>query len=305
VRLVGVLLAVIVSACSARSLPEVAPSSAKPVGVAGVRAPEDSLETFMKKVRTLSAEARLSRTELKTIEATDPYLAAALAASLVQPTAETYRGVAVEYQRLGVGDRAFEYLSKALKINASDWHTYDALARLWRDQGFANLALGDAYRAVHYAPSSAAAQNTLGTIFQALGRRADAARQYQLTLKLDPTAAYALSNLCYTRMLSGEGGAAIAACEQAVALEPSLIVARNNLALAHAANGNFARAEGILRANGTEPAGDYNVGMVNLARGRYQSAVSAFTAAQVARPAWRLAAARRRQAESALERRTE
>ena len=42
--------------------------------------------------------------------------------------------------------------------------THDAMARLWRDEGSPHLALGDAYRAVHYSRGSAGTRNTLGTV---------------------------------------------------------------------------------------------------------------------------------------------
>jgi Flp pilus assembly protein TadD len=305
-RLVVCALALLVtSGCAARVVAPTASAGQLPSPARVAAAPEDSLEAFMQKVRTLASEARAARTPLTTIEASDSRLAAALAASIVRPSPAAYRAVAEEYQRVGIGDRAFAYLGKALALDGKDWRTHDALARLWRDQGFANLALGDAYRAINYGAGEAAAHNTLGTIFQALGRRSDAAKSYERVLALDPAAAYALNNLCYTRFLMGAATAAIDACERALALEPGLLAASNNLALAHAARGEFAAAEAILRAGGSEAAGHYNVGIVDLARGRYTNAVSAFAAAQVARPHNRLAAARLRQSEAALKGMTE
>jgi len=295
-----VVLAIVMTGCAARRVPEVAPEGAAPATSPGVRPPGESLETFMKKVQAISSEARMSRVALKTIEASDPRLAAALAASIVDPRPQTFRAVSAEYQRLRIGDRAFEFLSKALAMDRSDWQTYDALARMWRDQGFPNLALSDAYRAVYYAPSSAAARNTLGTVFQAMGRRADAARQYEMVLTLDPNAAYAFSNLCYTRMLAGNARTAIEACEEALVLEPDLTTAQNNLGLAYAAAGDLRAAGRAFDATGDRAAALFNAGMVNLARGRYADAVSAFAAAQVARPTMRIAAARQRQAELAV-----
>jgi Flp pilus assembly protein TadD len=293
------------SGCATRSVTQSAVVAKPPSSPRVADAPGDSLEVFMQKVRTLASEARTARTPLTTIEASDPRLAAALAASIVRTSPAAYRAVAEEYQRLGIGDRAFAYLGKALALDSKDWKTHDALARLWRDQGFANLALGDAYRAISHGAAEPAAHNTLGTIFQALGRRSDAARSYERVLALDPAAAYALSNLCYTRFLMGASTAAIHACERALALEPRLVAASNNLALAHAARGEFAAAEAILRAGGSEAAGHYNVGIVDLARGRYKNAVSAFAAAQLARPHDRRAAARLRQSEAALQGMTE
>jgi len=95
---------------------------------------------------------------------------------MLAPSPETLRAAANEYALAGVNDRAFEYLNRSIALAPRDAAGYDALARLWRDSGFPQLGLGDAYRAVYYAPASAIAHNTLGTLLQALGHR-DAARR--------------------------------------------------------------------------------------------------------------------------------
>jgi hypothetical protein len=71
-----------------------------------------------------------------------------------------------------------------------------------------------------------------------------------------------------------------------------LIAARNNLALAYAADGQADLANSTFLTAGSTAAGLYNIGIIHLAEGRYESAVKAFDAASCQRPAW--AAARRR-----------
>ena len=258
--------------------------------------PQESLETFMAKVRKLAAEARPQRSAAMTVEGHDPRLAAALAAASIRPAPETFRMVAGEYHRLGIADRAHEYLNRAIALNPQDAATYDALARMWRDWGFPNVALGDAYRAVYYAPSSPSARNTLGTIFQALGKREFARVQYERALQLDPSAAYALNNLCYGWILDGDARRAATACLQALQLEPGLAAASNNLGLAYAAAGQFDAARAAFDSSKDRAAALYNLGIVHLARRHYSDAIKAFQAAQAVRPAMRLAAARERQA---------
>jgi Flp pilus assembly protein TadD len=259
--------------------------------------PQDSLETFMRKVRALSEEARPPRVAATTVEGHDRRLAVALAAAAAQPSPETFRMVADEYHRLGVADRAHEYLNRALALNPRDAVTLDALARMWRDWGFAHLGLADAYRALYYAPSWAVARNTLGTIFQALGRRDLARVQYELALQLDPSAAYALNNLCYGWILEGDNRRAAAACLRALELDPGLTAASNNLGLAYAAAGDLEAARVAFDRSGDRPSALYNLGIAYLAKRRYSESVTAFQAAQAARPAMRLAAVRARQAE--------
>lgn len=251
----------------------------------------------MAKVRTLASEARPERIPAATIEQQDARLAAALLAAAAQPEPETFRAVAREYRRLHVDDRAHEYLNKALALDRRDAATYDALARVWRDSGFPHLALGDAHRAVYYAPASAVVRNTFGTILQALGQKQEARVQYELALQLDPAAGYALNNLCYGWILEGDAPRAAQACEQALRVDPELTAANNNLGILYAATGNVEAARSAFAQSGDKAAVLYSLGIVHLARREYREATKAFKSAQQARPT-RQTAARVRQAEA-------
>jgi len=298
---VCVLMSCLAAGCGARRPYNVTPdhssaavADAKPAR----RPPADSLETFMAKVRELSAKARPDRPASTTIEGNDPRLAAALAAALLAPAPATYRAVAEEYRRLQIADKAHQYLGKALAMAPQDAATHDAVARVWRDSGFPHLGLGDAYRALHFAPTSPIPHNTLGTIFQALGRRQLARVHYERALQLDPAAAYALNNLCYGWVLERRTEKAIAACEHALRLSPGFAAARNNLGLAYAAAGDFRAARDAFNRSGDAAGAHYNVGIVHLARREYGAALKAFEAAHVARPGMPLAIARARQAKT-------
>jgi tetratricopeptide (TPR) repeat protein len=230
------------------------------------------------------------------MESADPRLAAALLAANAAPSPLALRQVAEEYQRLGIHDRAHDYLHKALALDPHDAVTYDALARLWRDGGFFDAALADAQRALYYAPRSAPAHNTLGTVFQALGRRDQARQEYARALELDPTAAYALNNLCYGWILDREPGKAVDACQSALKLNPTLTAARNNLGLAYAARGDLDASRGAFERVGDPATALFNLGIVHMARREYSDAVTAFAAAQRARPSFRMATTRAEQA---------
>jgi Flp pilus assembly protein TadD len=286
--------------CAGTHAPRLTPhpdiSGSSSAGVAAAP-PQESLETFMAKVRTLSAQARPPRNPSATVEGHDVRLSTALAAAAARPAPETFRLVADEYHRLGVADRAHEYLNRALTLNPRDPATYEALARMWRDWGFAHLGLADAYRAVYYSPASAATRNTLGTVFQALGKRDLARVQYELALQLDPSAAYALNNLCYGWILDGDNQRAATACLRALELDPGLTAASNNLGLAYAAAGDLEGARVAFARAGDRPGALYNLGIAHLARRRYSDSIKAFQEAQAARPTMRLAAVRARQAE--------
>jgi tetratricopeptide (TPR) repeat protein len=194
--------------------------------------PGDSFEAVISKIRHLAAAARPAGAKQSgaTIESTDPALAAALAALQIMPTAAAHRQVAGEYVRLRLLDVAYDHYRRATVLDREDGAAYDGLARIWRDWGLAHLGLGDAQRAVYFAPWSAEAHNTLGTLLQALGQRTKARAAYERAQALDPGAAYAANNLCYLAFVDGRTSRAIELCQRAAALDPSLAAARRNLA---------------------------------------------------------------------------
>jgi tetratricopeptide (TPR) repeat protein len=130
-----------------------------------------------------------------TIEAHDPKLSAALLKLRLLPSAAQHRAAADEYRRLGVLDAAFDQLSAAIQLDPRDAAAYDGRARIWRDWGAPAMGMGDASRAVYYAPRSAAAHNTLGTLLAATDRREDARREFITAVALDPSASFAQANL--------------------------------------------------------------------------------------------------------------
>jgi tetratricopeptide (TPR) repeat protein len=109
-----------------------------------------------------------------------------------------------------------------------------------------------------------------------------------------------LNNLCYGWILEGEAGKATEACRAALRLDPGLLTARNNLGIAYAASNEIDAARAEFERSGDRAAALYNMGIMHLARREYTKARSAFGAAQEARPAFRGAAARVRQAQELL-----
>jgi tetratricopeptide (TPR) repeat protein len=275
---------------SVMPVPVAARSSAKAAASPAAADSNGSLETFMTTVRELSLRARPERPDLPTVETSDPNLKAALAASSAAPSPESLRAVAVEYQRVGVLDRAHGALEQAIHLRPTDPLTHDALARLWRDEGFPNLALGEAYRAVHYSHGSAGARNTLGTVLQALGRHHAAVEEFAALVAKQPDAAYGWNNLCYASIADGKPVEATAACRAALRLAPDFTAAQNNLGLARAQAGDFAGAAAAFRLAGNPPRADFNMGMARAATGQYSQAASAFERAHRAVPQWQDAA---------------
>src|SRR5262245_42766985 len=235
-----------------------------------------------------------------TLESSDERLKTALAQLLVTPTAQAHRQVALEYRRLRVLDHALEQFVAAVKLDPKDVVSRDGMARIWRDWGFPNVALPEARRAVADAPGSATAANTLGTVFQALGKFDDAERWYWRAVSLDPGAWYALNNLCYAEILTRQPYA-VTMCDRAVAAAPDSAIARNNMALAHAASGDLDGARTWFRRATNTATADYNYGIVMMSERKYRDAQEAFRQALLAEPDSTLAAARARQAQLAAD----
>jgi tetratricopeptide (TPR) repeat protein len=261
-----------------------APGCAARVGPAGT---SGSVEEYAAKLRELGIRARpVSSGSGATLEAQDPLLSAALLDLSLRAGPTQHRRVAARFHELGILDAAHDHYSRARALAPTDAAAHEGLARIWRDWGFAHLALGDAQRSVYHAPARASAYNTLGTILTRLGRLREARQAYERARTLEPRAAYVLNNLCYLSFLEGHPADAIAACGAALDVDPRLTAARNNLALAYAAARQGDRAQQEFFAAGDTAAALYNVGIVRLAEKQYAKASEAFEAAQRQRPSW-------------------
>jgi tetratricopeptide (TPR) repeat protein len=149
-------------------------------------------------IRQAEATARASRAVppvLPTIEASDRELRDALALVEQHPTPASHLRVAQAYWRVGVLDRAFDHFDAALTHDPKLAAAYDGRARIWRDWHLPGSGVPDAARAVYYAPRSAAARNTLGTLLLAMGDCTGAREAFRRAHVLDPGAAYAEKNL--------------------------------------------------------------------------------------------------------------
>jgi tetratricopeptide (TPR) repeat protein len=235
-----------------------------------------------------------------TLESSDERLKTALVQLVLTPTAQAHRQVALEYRRLRVLDHAQEHFAAAIKLDSKDVVSRDGMARIWRDWGFPIVALPEARRAVADAPRSATAANTLGTVFQALGNFDEAKRWYWRAVALDAGAWYALNNLCYAEIMTRQPYA-IAMCERAVVAAPDSAIARNNMALAHAASGDLDGARTWFRRATNTATADYNYGILMMSARKYRDAQEAFRSALLADPDSTLAAARARQARLAAD----
>jgi len=219
-----------------------------------------------------------------TIESSDRLLGGALLADAVQSTAQSRLQVAREYSRLGILDMAQSWTSMALEREPRLAEGHELMARIWRDWRMPDVALRSAHLAVRYAPRSASAHNTLGTVFDALGQVGAARSAYLAAAALDRNAGWALNNLCYLEMRAGRFDEALRSCQGALGLSPALVTAQNNLALTYAASGAMTNATDAFMTGGDQASAYYNIGIVHLAHRQYADAAIAFEQAIKLRP---------------------
>ena len=175
-------------------------------------------------------EVRPSSNLLPTVESTDRALSSALLRLAIAPTPQAHLAVAERYRVLGILDMAYEHYLRASQIDRTDASAYEGLARTWRDWGFPQLGMADASRAVYYAPASASAHNTWGTVLAAVGHGDEARHEYERAIQLDPGAGYAWNNLCSLSFFAGDASQAVAECNEALTADPTLAAARDTLA---------------------------------------------------------------------------
>ena len=229
---------------------------------------------------------------LGSVEQSDPQLAGALTSLALGPSPQRHRLVAERYLALGIRDTAFRHYLKALTLDDGDAASHDGIARIWRDWGAPDRALNSAHRATFFAPSSAVAWNTLGTVLQALGQMSDARRAYARAVQIDARLAPALSNLCYLDFLEGQLERAVQRCRDAVAADQTFEPARHNLALVYAAAGRVDLTKELLAETSDPAVSAYNLGIILMAQQDFAGALAAFQEALAARP-WMQIAQRR------------
>jgi Flp pilus assembly protein TadD len=297
---ISVLLASVLAAGCATlgpAPPATASAAAEAVAAGEVRASDADLGAYILRVRELSRRARPGgMTGGVVAEYWSKDLADAVSRFDRDPSVPHEIALAQAYVRAGILDHAHQHFANVARVDPREGAAWDGLARVWRDWGFPHFGLGDAYRAASVAPRSPMVRNTLGTILQYLGNGAAARAQFEFALALDPGAAYALNNICYSRLMEADAASAAAACGRALALDPGLVPARNNLALVMAVQGDLDGAAAVFGEAGGEPAAEYNLGIVYLSQRRYAAAAAAFDRAARLQPGLAMADARARQA---------
>ena len=175
----------------------------------------------------------------------------------------------------GVQDAAYEAADPGRPRRTARWRRLTRpLPVRGRDWGWPERGLGAAYTAVYFGGESASVQNTLATMLDALGELDGARDAYQRALTINPTAAWALNNLCYLEFRAGRLEEARSLCEASLRQSPGFAAAQQPRVGARRVGRCRPRANRAARPETRRPG--TTTGMLALARGDYAAAAEAF-----------------------------
>jgi pentatricopeptide repeat protein len=154
-----------------------------------------------------------------------------------------------------------------------------------RDTGLYPQARRELEHCLRLAPARAEIHGALGVLYDVWQRPKEALPHHVSAVKLAPASASFRNNLGFSLYLSGDTDAAVKQLETALAMDPSLTVAYNNLAFAYGRRGNFVDAERTFRAMLGEAATLMNMAMIYEEHGRTDEAAAVRAKALALEPA--------------------
>ncbi len=153
------------------------------------------------------------------------------AAATLRPKAFAVRvALGTALRDLGDGDRAFETIREAVRLNPRSAIGHNNLGILLRDRGDAAAAEAALGEAIRLDPGYAPAHGNLGNVYFDRGDMPRAVAAYREAVRLDPTRVTTLNNLGSALRVSGEPAEAEALFNRAIELQPDYATPRNGLA---------------------------------------------------------------------------
>ncbi|MGH9864265.1 MAG: protein kinase domain-containing protein [Candidatus Acidiferrales bacterium] len=192
---------------------------------------------------------------------------------------------------------ALDYFNQALKQDGSFALAYtgiaDASLRMYgikKDNFWTQKALAAAQQAQQLNDKLAEVHTTLGSVYSATGKYAEAVAELKRALALAPTSDEAYQHLGGAYLRSGNGAQAIEAFQKAIQLNPYYWRNQNGLGEAYFRLGDYAKAlEAFHQVTVLEPdigTGYQNIGTVYLKQGKYQECIPYYQNALRIEPYW-------------------
>lgn len=190
-----------------------------------------------------------------------------------------------------------DYFNQALKQDRSFALAYtgiaDASLRMYvikKDDFWTQKALAAAQQAEQLNDKLPEVHSTLGSVYSATGKYAEAVAELKRALSLAPTSDEAYRRLGDAYLLSGNGTQAIEALKKAILLNPYYWGNQEGLGKAYFQLGNYAKAlDAFQQVTVLEPdiaSGYENMGNVYLQEGKYQECIPYFQHALKIEPYW-------------------
>jgi len=137
--------------------------------------------------------------------------------------------IGVVFHQLGHPRKAFDYISKAVKINGTDPVYYNSLGGVLKVLGKYKRAIHCYEKSISITPTYDEPHYNIGTVYHALGKTWDAIEKYRYAVEINPRFANAWNNLGAALNEIGKYSEARESCLKALKLRPEYPEALNNL----------------------------------------------------------------------------
>jgi len=249
----------------------------------------DSLSDYIRGVYKVSSEASRQTEQRAALLSSAPELAALLDQAEKDPVDKEARSrIVTEYLSRELYWGAYDLLTNTVADYSNDPEANMNLAVIWDAWEQYSLAMQYGERAIANGAESAKAFETMGRIHLHLKDPDAAIAWYNRSLEYG-RAPSILANVGYARMLTSEWDQARANLEEAVALDDTLEVAHNNLAVVLSKIGDDTGALTHLLKTGRPAVAFNNMGVLYLQTSDFQNAQHYFEEALRLEPDYELA----------------
>ncbi len=188
------------------------------------------------------------------------------------------------YVKKGAKQAAIPLLQNILRDHPKNIRARVMYGTVLRDLGLYPQAARELYYALSLAPKSAAAHAAVAMLHDLRRKPARALKHHLRSVQLAPNNATYRNNLGFSLFLAGKVNAAVVQLEQALRMDPNLVVAYNNLGFAYGQLKAYERAKRTFRAALGEASTLVNMALVYERNGKTTRALALRRAAYVINP---------------------
>lgn len=202
-----------------------------------------------------------------------------MAVSKQPEMAEAYVALGDLEFRSGNYPAAFEHFDRALSKDNGLLSAHLGQSRALRQQGLLDKAVESVNAALAIAPSDTSVTMELAAVYDQMGSSNLSDPLYLDIISREPNNAAAYNNLGLNQLVREEYQEAILSFVRALNLQPSNQQISNNLAAAHALNGDEFTAVNLFKETVGEAAAYNNIGYLYMTQGRFDKAEKALRTA--------------------------